>query len=553
MLQSKIYIPTRRETPKEAESRTHALLLRAGVIREIPSGARVYLPVGQRALRKLEEMIREELSAEGAMEIHVPLLSPRNRPVSKPQISSEVSGFSDFEETLVSLVGGDLRSYRDLPRVFFAFMCNAHGGSFCAESISDGASITVEGCSFSRTGKDPSPIPVKKAFEKIFHRLELKTVQVNSGDSLLEYIVPLEGGACQAGTCSSCAHSSRLELFPLSAAVSRSKDQDSLERVYTPCMTSVEEVAGFLGCPIDRLVKTMIYSAGERTVAVLLRGDHTVSESKLRNLLNQPVELASAEIIEQVTGAPVGFAGPVGLKGLDILADYGVRSVGPAITGANEADHHFRGVVLDRDYQVNRWADLRSAEETDLCGKCGAGTIDLWTGVELAGIRFPESKISRQSDLWYTDEDGKSQPLAVGRFRMNVSRLFANSLEVHPDDRGLTWPADIAPFDVHVLNLAPHQSDVHSAACNVIERLEAEGLEVLHDDRNERPGVKFNDAELLGFPYLVVVGAKSLREGCVEIGRRDERERRKVLLDEIPSLLLGLKQMAGGKQTTGTV
>lgn len=549
MLQSVLYIPTRREVPREAESKGQAFLLRAGVTRQTAGGSRAYLPIGQRVLVKLRHMIREELSAAGAMEIHLPIFPAEHGAGSQPgscrRASSQLARASNFVEVLASFVAGELRSYKVLPKVFFRFTVDYDNESRSGVHLrKEREFLLTEACTFDRFRESAreSSLRVEGAFETVFRRLGLDVRRVAADRDGFEHVVPFGERFSRITTCPVCGYSARQEFFPLSAPAGTNESQEPLESIHTPGMTTVEEVATFLGCPVDRLIKTMIFNAGGEVIAVLLRGDHTVSERKLMDVLGRPVELASAEVIERVTGAPLGFAGPVGLEGVRIIADHPVRSVGPAVTGANEADHHFRGVVLDRDYRVDQWADLRSARDGDLCGKCGTGTVSLWSGVELAWTQLMGEEITDRVGAWYLDEAGERHPPAVGCSTLDLSRLFALLVESYADDRGLVWPICIAPFEVHVLNLSPHQCDVHQAAQEVVDHLENNGWEVLHDDRKERPGVKFHDADLLGLPYHVVVGAKSLREGVVEVGRRNRREREKVSLDSVTSRLLAWKQ-----------
>jgi prolyl-tRNA synthetase len=483
------------------------------------------------------------------MEVHVPVSPPESRGQSVPgafsEASSGLAGTPDFKQVLISTVSGELRSYKDLPKVFFGFTVSQDDGFQSGFQFpKEREYFATEACSFDRSREmaQGSADRMEVAFQGIFSRVGLDVRRVAAERGGFDLVFPFWEGLSRVGSCSACGYSARQEFFPLSVSTTPNQTRAQLERIHTPGMRTAEEVVRYLGCPIDRLVKTMIYNVGGEAIAVLLRGDHTVSERKLADIFGRPVQLASAEVIEEVTKAPLGFAGPVGLEGVRIIADYSVRSVGPAVTGANEADYHFAGVLLDRDYRVHQWADLRSAQDGDCCGKCGAGTVSLWSGVELARTQLERGAVSDRLGAWYTDEAGESHPLVVGYYVLALSRLFGVLAERYADDRGLVWPVSVAPFEVHVLNLAPHLPDVHRAAEEVVDRLERDGWEVLHDERMERPGVKFHDADLLGLPYHVVVGAKSLQEGFVEVGRRNRRDREKVSVNGAVSRLTAWKQ-----------
>ncbi|HQP97627.1 MAG TPA: YbaK/EbsC family protein, partial [bacterium] len=405
MLQSRLYIPTRRETPHDTESRGQSLLIRAGFIRQLPSGVRAYLPIGEMILQRLRGLMRKELQSVEAMEVHVP--------------------YGEFEEMLISLVGGDLRSYRDLPKVFFAH-----------RSLGEGQFLEV--CAFGGSGSTPTPalpagssptpaLPASgegellppftggyrggllQSFRNVFHRIGLDVIETGGQGTTWGFAVRSDEGTT-FGTCAACGFSMPLTMFPLTQPEISGTDPAALEKVHTPGMTKVEQVTQFLGCSAEQLIKTMIFQAGEECVAVLLRGDHTVSEEKLSACLGCPVQLATPEMIERVTGAPVGFAGPVGLEGILKIADWSVRNAGPCVTGANEADYHYRGVTLGRDYQVDRWADLRVAQLEDVCGNCGDGRVKIWNGIELARGGSVPAEVIERLEAWYMDENGARHP-----------------------------------------------------------------------------------------------------------------------------------------------
>jgi len=490
--------------------------------------------MGEMVFQRLCELMRKELQAVGAMEVHVP--------------------HGEFEEMLISLVGGDLRSYRDLPKVFFA-----------RRSLEDGEFLEV--CGFEcRTESGPTPplaaedsptptLPVNgegeevppftggfrggllASFRRIFRRIGLDVIETGGQGTAWGFVVRSEQGDV-FGTCAECGFSMPLARFPLTEPEINNVESSTLEKVHTPGMTRVEQVTQFLGCSAEQLIKTMIFQVGEECVAVLLRGDHTVSEEKLSAYLGCSVQLATPEMIERVTGAPVGFAGPVGLEGILKIGDRSLRNAKPCVTGANESDYHYRGVTLGRDYEVDRWADLRVAQVEDVCGRCGKGRVQGWNGIEIARGGAVPAEVIEQLEAWYMDENGLRHPLRVERFNVNLSHLFLSLADFHADNRGVVWPIAIAPFEVHVVDLTPSDEEVHRIACELSACLEQQGWRVLHDDRPSRPGVKFKDADLLGLPYAVIVGSRSVQEGLVEVERRKVQKREKVPVNDVPALIL---------------
>ncbi len=530
MLQSQLYMPTRRETSQQAGRRGETLLLRAGIIRPMGSGARAYLPLGQKILLKIQNAIREAFRSTRLLEVHLPRL------ISNFDKTGENSQIGGFLQLMADLVKGELNSYRDLPKSFFRFV---------EKSIDDERvgrvrqSLVAEMAAFCRNDDEALTLrcDLQSVCEEIFRRFGLEDVRRSDNDGTLAFVYPSNRGSISIAVCPECGLCANREIFPLCQESEPPSSDEPLEKIHTPNLRTVEDVAHTIGCSVSDLIKTILFRAGERVVAVLLRGDYDISVRKLSTILGTSVELASAETIEKLTEAPVGFAGPVGLSGVEILGDYSVRTVRAAVTGANEADYHFRGVVLDRDYRVDRWVDVRAAKAGDICGKCGDGGLSVEKAIQLSGSEIPSTTLSENIGLQYTDEDGTIQPIVLQTESLDISSLFDAIVESGTGEKGLVWPVSVAPFDVHVLNLAPQDHEVNEAACSVVSSLEQDGWEVLHDERDVRPGVKFKDAELICLPRIVVVGGRSLREGVVEVGRHGAFERRKVPFADIAAAL----------------
>ena len=298
-----------------------------------------------------------------------------------------------------------------------------------------------------------------------------------------------------------------------------------MEEVHTPGQSTIEDVSAFLKTTPCNMIKTMIFTSEDGPFVVLLRGDHTVNEIKVAKALGKQVELAEPGVIEKVTGAPVGFAGPVGLKGVKIYADHSIKTIGAGVTGANKGDYHVQNVALDRDYSVDVWADLRLANPDDCCPKCSQGKLSMAMGIEVGHVFILGTKYSEALQAQFTDEDGSRKPMVMGCYGIGVSRTLAAVIEENADDNGIIWPVSTAPYHVHILNLSPKNETVTQAADDLEQQLIEAGFEVLVDDRNERPGVKFKDSDLMGLPFRIVVGEKSLNNGQVEFVQRSMLEK----------------------------
>ena len=549
---SQTLIPTIKEAPADATSASHVFLTRAGFVRRIGAGIYEYLPIGIRVLRKIEAIVRTEMDAAGAQELLLPALLPAeyfretgrwdvfgdNLLRLKDRKGGDYHLSPTHEEIITDLVRREIRSYRDLPRNFYQIQTKyrdeprPRGGLLrCREFImKDAYSFDAnEACALE------SYEVMRKAYVRILDRLGLRyrMVQADSGSmggsTSAEFQVLAQSGEDSICACSVCNYAANAEVATSSAQeVSPRNEAESASdytTVHTPGVGTIADVAAFLKkCP-EKFLKSLLYRAEGSVVMAVVRGDHEVNEAKLARVLGvAEVALADDDEIERATGAQVGFAGPVGFSGR-IIIDRDASTVRGAITGANRSDHHLVGVEFGRDFTADV-ADVRSVVQYDHCPKCEAGRLLLFRGIEVGHIFVLGTHYSAKMKAHFLDDAGKERPVVMGCYGIGVSRLIAAAVEQYHDEDGILWPMSIAPYHVHVINAGPDEA-VCRASENLVSELEALGLEVLWDNREERPGVKFKDADLVGIPFRVTVGSKNLANGFVELKARSEKDNKK--------------------------
>lgn len=553
MRQSKGFFPTLREMPKEAEANSHILMLRAGLIRQLAAGLYTYLPLGWRALRKVEQIIREEMDAAGAIEILMPSLQPDElwkRSGRFDAMGPELMRLNDrsdrlfvlgptHEEVVTDLVAKEIRSYRDLPKNLYQIQTKFRDevrprfGIVRAREfiMKDGYSFDVD-----ETGAKKSYMGMFNAYKKAFTRCGLTIIPVEADTGVMggsmshEFMVPAAIGEAEIATCNLCDYKANRELTESAEPVfdATPSSLPPMEEVHTPEMKSVEDVAAFLGVQPSQMIKTMIYVCEGKPFVVLLRGDHTVNEIKLAKAMGAAVEMADPDTIFKVTNAPVGFAGPQSISGVPILADHYLKTIQSGASGANKKDFHIRNVVLDRDYKVDRWGDFRAVDNGDSCPKCSSGKLSISHGIEVGHVFILGTKYSKSLEAYFTDEQGQRNLMIMGCYGIGVSRTMAAVIEENSDENGIVWPVSVAPYLVHILNLDPRNEEVTKVSEEFYAKFQEMGFSVLLDDRDDRAGIKFKDADLLGIPYRIVVGAKSLKEGKVEFVLRKTLEKSSV-------------------------
>ncbi len=551
MRYSTYFIPTYKEVPSEAEIISHQLMLRAGLIRKLTSGIYTYLPAGLRAIKKVENIIREEMNRAGAIEILMPAVQPAELWQESGRwdyYGRELLRFKDrhnrdaclgptHEEVITDLVRKEIHSYRQMPINFYQIQTKFRdeirprfGLMRCREFIMKDAysfDMDEEGC--NRSYKIMSD-----AYSRIFQRCGLKFRAVEADTGAIggsyshEFMVLAETGEDQIINCTSCNYAANIERAEIKPAGNPPQSADDqmmpIEEIDTPDIRTVDELTSFLSISPDMLIKTLILVADGKQIAALIRGDHELNEAKLKKLLDaQDVEMADAAVVAETTGAPMGFAGPVGLK-IKVVADEAVRAMKNFVTGGNKKDLHLRNVNLGRDFDVNRFGDLRLITTSDFCPRCG-GEISFGKGIEVGHIFKLGTKYSQALRGVYLDDSGEERPIFMGCYGIGVGRTLAAAIEQNHDENGIIFPIPISPFEVAILPLQMHETMVVETAEKIYSELLEHNIDVLIDDRDERPGFKFNDADLLGIPVCVTVGLRGVNNGQVEVKLRTQPER----------------------------
>jgi prolyl-tRNA synthetase len=550
---SKSCSPTFKENPAEAEIPSHRLMLRAGLIRKLTSGVYTFLPLGFKVLKKIEAIVREEMDAIDCQEVLMPVLHPIEIYEESGRLGSfgpELFKLQDarkrtfalgptHEEVITMIARDDMKSYRALPQCLYQILIKFRDeirpryGVVRAREF-----IMKDAYSFhqSRESLDETYRAMEGAYRKIIERcgLSYRMVEAESGyiggDESHEFVVLAGSGESTILSCA-CGYAVNIER-----AAAREPEAPTgggagaaFERIRTPGMTTVEQVADFLSVPPRDIVKTLLYTALDRNVAVLIPGDREVNDIKLARILGDArARFLEPDEIKRLTGGPVGFSGPVGLPaGTDIYADLLVEEYDGMIVGANEADTHLRGARAGRDFTVNRFADFVWAREGDLCPKCNA-PMTKSSGLEVGHIFKLGTKYSEAMKAEFLDETGASHPFIMGCYGFGISRMVAAAIEQLHDGDGIVWPLSIAPVPLIILPVNSNDAEVRDTAYRLEAECERRGIETLLDDRDLSPGIKFKDADLIGIPYRLTIG-KKLKAGAVELFHRADRR-----VEEIP-------------------
>jgi prolyl-tRNA synthetase len=546
---SQYYLFTTREVPNDAEVISHQLMVRAGMIKKVAAGIYTYLPFGWRSLSKLMAIVRREMGAAGAAELQMPSIQPaelwqesgRWQKYGKELLRIKDRHERDFvfgpthEEVITDLVRRDVKSYRQLPFNLYQIQTKFRDEIRPRFGLMRGREFLMKDAySFHTSAEslDEAYQAMHRAYCRIFDacKLDYSAVEADTGSiggsASHEFMVVAGSGESAVVRCPSCGYAANVEKAETRREPA-GEPHPPLDRqeVATPGKKAVEEVARFLKMAPKRIVKTLIYETEKGLVAALIRGDREVNEVKLANHLDvERLELAGEEKVREATGAPVGFAGPVGLQGIRIVADESVRNLTNFACGANKEDAHYTGVNWGRDVDLSDFADFLLVSGGDACPRCD-GKLEAFRGIEVGHIFKLGSKYSSAMGCTFLDAAGESHPMIMGCYGLGIGRTVAAAIEQNHDADGIVWPLPLAPFSVLLVALNPDDERVRATAEELYGTLREKGVDVLYDDRDERPGVKFKDADLIGLPVRVVVGAKSLADGKVELSLRRDRER----------------------------
>jgi prolyl-tRNA synthetase len=544
-------IPTLKEIPADAVAPSHVLLLRAGMIRQLGAGAYTYMPLGLRVLQKAIAIVREEMDAAGAIE----LLMPALQPVELWKESGRYEAYGDLlmkltltgghqmalgpthEEVITDLIRDLVKSYKQLPLTLYQIQTKYRDEPRPRFGIvrtreflmKDAYSIDADLAQLNQ-----SYAAMYEAYCRIFDRCGLPYVIVEAesgpigGDSSHEFTVPCATGEDRVVQCLNCGYAANQERAEVGAPAANTAPAapaaaPPYEAVATPSKRTIKDVCQFLGVDEATSAKLLVYMADGKPIAALLRGDHELNEAKLRRVAGATALVAAdAATIEKATGAPMGFLGPVAIK-IPLFIDHAIGAMPSVVVGGNALDVHFKGVVPGRDFPLERLFDLRNAEAGDTCPRCG-NALEIRSGLEIGHVFKLGTKYSKSMGATYLDEKGKEVMFIMGCYGIGINRIVAAAIEASHDQNGIIWPLSLAPYQVEVIPLQVQNAAVLEQALALEKSLSAAGLDVLVDDRDQRPGFKFKDADLIGIPLRVVIGERGLKEGTVEIKWRDQSE-----------------------------
>lgn len=550
---SKYLLPTLREVPAEAEIPSHQLMLRAGLIRKLSSGVYGYLPLGLKVLRNVEKIIRDTMNEHDAQELLMSALLPKEMfevsgrwEVFGPEMFRlKDRGDRDFclgpthEEIFTDTVKANIRSYKQLPVTLYQIQTKYRDERRPRFGVIRSREfIMKDAYSFDRDeeGLDASYQNMYKAYKECFDKMDLDYLIVDAdsgamgGSGSQEFMVKSDIGEDTIAYCEKCGYCANEEKAACVCTDSSDAQMNEINKVHTPNAGTIEDVTSFLSKTPKDFAKTIIYKADDRFIAVMVRGDREVNDTKVVNAIGGAIEfdLAPLDDLMEITNAKAGFAGPVNLK-IDILVDNEVAAMRNMIVGANETDYHLENVNIGRDFEATIIGDFRNIEEGDLCPICKAEKIKTCRGIEVGHIFKLGTKYSKSMNCTFLDENGKEQVPIMGCYGIGVSRCLAAIIEQNSDENGIIWPMSVAPYQVIVIPVNTKDETQREASEKIYKELLSKGVEAIIDDRNERAGVKFNDAELIGIPLRITVG-KKITEGLVEF-----KERKTGNMEEIPA------------------
>ena len=549
---SNAFIPTLRDDPADAEATSHKLLVRAGFVRQLMAGSYSLLPLGQRVCRKITDIVRDEMDGIGGQEFKLPTLQPAEvwqRSGRWESMGEEMFRFVDRKgadvglgmtaEEIFTSLALELRSYKQLPQIWYQIHTKFRDEPRPKSGVLRVREFTMKdsySLDLDEAGLDQAFQRHFEAYRRIFARCGVDTLAVEAsvgamgGSESIEFMVRSAAGEDHVAFCETCGYAANVEKATSGLpALEDGPGGSAPERFATPGVHTIEDLVAFEGgAPADRQIKTLVYVVDERPTLILLRGDHALSEQKLLDASGASALRPATEAeIRATLGASAGSLGAVGVSGVTVLADAALEGRREMVTGANEDGFHLRGVDVARDVGVSHWLDLREVRAGEACPMCDAPlTVD--KAIELGHIFKLGTRYSDALGAMVQSESGDSRPIVMGSYGIGIERAMAAVVERCHDDDGVVWPLSIAPFEVVVTVVNPQKPETAEAGAALYEALRGQGIDVLLDDREERPGVKFKDADLIGIPYRVTVGPKGLADGKVEITRRKSRKSREV-------------------------
>ena len=566
MKMSRLYAPTLKEDPTEAELASHRLLLRAGMIRKEAAGLYTYLPLAWRSIKKIENIVRDEMDNAGAQELMMPIMVDADLWRQSGRIDAygkELIRFKDrherefvlgptHEETITALVRNELRSYKQLPVNLYHIQDKFRDEFRPRYGLMRGREfIMKDAYSFSATQESLQEEydKMKEAYANICVRCGLKALPVVAdsgeigGDTSVEYMALADAGEASLVYCDDCGFAADDEAATTKVAVLDGPGDGTLTKVETPSCGTIADVARFFGVPENATVKSLCLIDGEGTPTLcLVPGDHELNDCKAEHTFGDYHLMTEEELV--ANGLHKGFIGPVNLpEGIRVVCDESLRDATNWACGANEPGFHFTGIQEGRDFTADAWADLVTVIAGDPCPHCGK-PLSAARGIEVSQVFQLGTKYSEAMGATFMDEDGKEKPLIMGCYGVGVSRTLAAVVEQHNDENGIVWPVSVAPYEVAIVPLDVNDDLVWPAAQKVADELAAAGIEVVIDDRKERPGVKFADNDLMGFPYQLVFGKRAVKNGNCELKDRATGERVDVSLDEVAEKVAGLVRAA---------
>mgnify|MGYP001772884353 CR=1 FL=1 len=560
MRYSKLFLPTLKEEPADAEVISHKLMVRSGMIRKLAAGIYTYLPLGLRSIKRVENIVREEMNLAGAIELLMPLVLPAELWKESgrwDKYGKELLRFRDraerefclgptHEEIITDIVRKEVRSYKQLPLILYQIQIKFRDeirprfGVMRAREF-----IMKDAYSFDADdeGADKSYWTMYNTYNRIFERcgLEFRAVLADTGNIggnfSHEFMVLAPTGEDVIMSCNRCDYAANLELAEIeereNSKFENLEEEGTVQEIHTPNMKTVEQVSSFLKVEPDRLIKTMIIETDGKPIAALVRGNHELSLTKLKRAIGADiVQLGSERTIEDVTRGPIGFSGPVGIR-VKTIADRSLKNIRNAVTGANKRDYHLINVNPGRDFHIDQFADIRVASDGDLCPRCKDGVLRSSRGIEVGHVFKLGTKYSEAMGATFVDQNGKERFFIMGCYGIGIGRTVAAAIEQNHDENGIVFPISLAPYEVVVLPLNMKDERVKDVAEYIYKKLVSLGVETLIDDREESAGVKFKDADLIGIPVHVIIGQKTLKEGAIEIKLRKGGVSKKVKVEEV--------------------